>query len=190
MEKPSAKSVLFENAMKLFRQHGYENVTILQICRASDVTRNAFYYYFSSKEDLLSSYFDNVPDFTETLLKKLKTLPNDLEKLWFIFEEHIKRIENEGLSICRAFIKVNIDGNGDFLTKYYVSETVTIPLLRSCQNSGQVKNMLEASKLIYLATRMIAGILLAWCCKNGQFDLLGSSREAFRALLAPLESET
>jgi len=175
--------------MRLFRQHGYENVTILQICRASNVTRNAFYYYFDSKDALLSSYFDNVPDFTEALLEKLEAVPSDLEKLWSIFEAHVKRIEDEGLSICRAFIKVSIDGNGEFLTKYYVSETVTIPLLRSCQSTGQVKNKMEASRLIYLATRMIAGILLAWCCKNGQFDLIGSSREAFLSLLAPPEAE-
>ncbi len=189
MEKLSAKAVLFDSALRLFRQHGYENVTILQICRASKVTRNAFYYYFDSKESLLSSYFDNVPDFTESLLGRLADFPCDLDKLWFIFEAHLKRMEDEGLSICRALIKANIDGNGEFLTKYYVSETVTIPLLRNCQMTGQVKNMMEASRLIYLTTRMIAGILLTWCCKNGQFDLLGSSREAFCTLLNPTEVE-
>lgn len=189
MEKPSAKSVLFDNAMRLFRQHGYENVTILQICRASKVTRNAFYYYFDSKDALLSSYFDNVTDFTEALLADIQVFPNDWDKLWYIFEAHVKQMEKEGLSICRALIKVNIDGNGEFLTKYYVSETVTIPLLRSCQSSGQVRNMMEPSRLIYLATRMITGILMTWCCKSGQFDLLASSKEAFRVLLSPLENE-
>lgn len=190
MEKTSAKTVLFNKAMELFRRHGYDNVTIQQICRESHVTRNAFYYYFDSKDALLSSYFENIPDFTEALLAKVPAFPNDWERLWYIFEAHIKLIENEGLSICRAFIKVNIDGNGEFLTKYYVSETVTIPLLRSCQQSGKVRNLMEPSQLIYLATRMIAGILLAWCCKSGQFDLTASSKEAFCVLLSPIEGET
>jgi len=188
MEKTSAKIILFDKAMELFRKNGYDNVTIQQICREASVTRNAFYYYFDSKEALLSSYFENIPNFTQLLLANVLALPNDWEKLWYLFEAHIKLIEIEGLSICRAFIKVNIDGNGDFLTKYYVSETVTIPLLSSCQNSGLIRNMMEPSQLIYLATRMMAGILLTWCCKNGGFDLIASSKEAFRVLMAPVEN--
>lgn len=188
MEKISAKIILFDRAMELFRKNGYDNVTIQQICSEANVTRNAFYYYFDSKEALLSSYFENIPNFTETLLANVLALPNDWEKLWYLFEAHLRLVENEGISICRAFMKVNIDGNGEFLTKYYVSETVTIPLLRSCQSSGLIQNMMEPSQLIYLATRMMAGIMLAWCCKNGEFDLIKNSKEAFRVLMSPVEN--
>ena len=186
MEKTSTKKNLFDTAMDLFRQHGYDNVTIQQICREASVTRNAFYYYFDSKEALMSSYFENIPDFTQSLLTNILALPNDWEKLWYIFESHLKLIESEGLSICRAFVRVNMDGNGTFLTQYYVSETVTIPLLRNCQSSGLVKNLMEPRQLIYLATRMLAGIIMAWCCENGKFSLLAETKTAFYALLSPL----
>ena len=185
MEKTSAKIVLFDRAMELFRKDGYDNVTIQQICKAANVTRNAFYYYFDSKEALLSSYFENIPNFTESLLADILALPNDWEKLWFLYEAHLKLIESEGLSICRAYLKINMDGNGDLLTKYYVSETVTIPLIRNCQNGGLILNNTEPSKLNYLAMRLIVGILLTWCCKNGEFDLIEVSREAFSALMVP-----
>jgi len=185
MEKTSAKIILFEKAMELFRLNGYDNVTIQQVCRAANVTRNAFYYYFDSKESLLSSYFENIPDFTETLLADIRRLPNDWEKVWRLFEVHLKLIESEGLSICRAYLKINLDGNGDLLTKYYVSETVTIPLIRSCQSQGLILNKTEASKLNYLAIRLMSGILLTWCCKNGEFDLIPSSKEAFSVLMTP-----
>lgn len=185
MEKPNTKVILFNTAMDLFRKHGYDDVTIQQICKASNVTRNAFYYHFESKDALMSSYFENIPDFTQSLLENILALPNDWEKLWYIFEAHLKQIEREGLSICRASIKVNMEGTGTFLTQYFVSETVTIPLLRSCQSSGLVRNMMEPSQLIYLATRMLAGILLTWCCKNGKFALIEESKTAFCALLSP-----
>ena len=185
MEKNSTKILLFNTAMDLFRKNGYENVTIQQICKHSNVTRNAFYYYFESKEDLMSSYFENIPDFTQSLLTSILALPNDWEKLWYIFESHLKLIENEGLSICRAFIKVSLDGNGDFFTQYNISESVSIPLLRSCQNQGLVRNMMEPQKLIYLSTHMIAGILLTWCGKGGNFPLLAEAKNAFNALLSP-----
>ena len=75
MEKNSAKTVLFDKAMELFRRDGYDKVTIQQICKESNVTRNAFYYYFDSKEGLLSSYFENIPRFTEALLADVFALP-------------------------------------------------------------------------------------------------------------------
>lgn len=186
MEKASAKEILFNKAMDLFRKDGYENVSIQQICKEAKLTRNAFYYYFDSKEALLSSYFENIPSFTQSMLVDLLSLPNDWEKLWFLFESHLKLAEKEGLSVCRAFLKVNMDGNGDLLAQYYVSDTVTVPLVKSCQSSGLIRNMTEPSLLIYLATRLIAGILLTWCCKNGSFDLIQVSRDAVCGLMEPV----
>lgn len=186
MEKTSAKIVLFEKAMELFRRDGYDNVTIQQICRESNVTRNAFYYYFDSKEELFGSYFDNMTSFTHSMLANIQTLPNDWEKLWYIFEAHIKMAEGEGLSFCRASLKVNLDGHGNLLDKYYVSETITAPLIKNCQDQGLIRNMTEATKLVYLATRLIAGVIMTWCCKNGAFDLVSSSKEAFCSLMQPV----
>ena len=186
MEKFSAKATLFENAMALFRSNGYDSVTIQQICKASNVTRNAFYYYFDSKEDLLGSYFENIPHFTESLLAGILALPNDWKKLWYLFEAHLGLIKNEGLSINRAFLRISMDGNGDLLTKYFLSETVCIPLIRNCQESGLITNATDPVQLNYLATRLLLGILLTWCCKNGTFDLIAVSKEAFRVLMSPI----
>ena len=186
MEKTSAKFVLFEKAMDLFRQNGYENVTVQQICAEASVTRNAFYYYFNSKEALLSSYFENVPNFTQKLLVDILKLPNDWEKLRYLIEAHMKQIEREGISISRAFIKVSMECGGDLLARYSVSETVTVPLVRSCQLAGLIRNLTEPEWLVYLATRLMLGILVTWCCKNGGFDLLAVSREAFEGLMQPV----
>jgi len=185
MEKPSAKAVLFEKAMELFRREGYENVTIRQICKESGVTRNAFYYYFDSKEAMLCSYFENIPTFTQTLFADLMAIPNDWEKLWYLIEAHMKLTQSEGISICRAFIKANMEGNGDLLSKYYVSETVTVPLVRSCQSSGLIRNTTEPNRLIFIATRLLLGILVTWCSRNGEFDLIAVSKEAFFSLMEP-----
>lgn len=187
MEKPTAKQSLFNSAMSLFRRDGYENVTIRQICQEAGVTRNAFYYYFGSKEELLSSYFENIPTFTEKLVSELMRLQSDWEKVWYIFQAHIKLIETEGVSICRAFLRVNMEGCGDLLMKYSISERICIPLIKNCQDSGQISNMTEPSRLNYIATRMLSGILLVWCCKDGAFDLISDCKAAFFSLMSPAQ---
>ena len=185
MDKSCTKILLFDTALELFRKFGYDTVSVSRICSESGLTRNAFYYYFPSKDALLSSFFENIPVFTEKLISDMLLLPNDWVKLWFLFEAHLKLIESEGLSICRAFIKINTDGGGDLLMNYSFSENVCVPLIRSCQKQGLIRNMTDPSRLDYIATRMLSGILLAWCCKNGSFDLVAESKAAFFSLMYP-----
>jgi AcrR family transcriptional regulator len=39
----------------LFSEHGYEAVTLRQICEAARVSKGAIYHYFASKDDLLAA---------------------------------------------------------------------------------------------------------------------------------------
>ena len=97
----------------------------------------------------------------------------------------MQRIENEGVDITRAFLRVNMEGGGDLLLKYSLSEKVCIPLIKSAQDAGLIANLTEPAKLNYIATRMLSGILLAWCCKDGRSDLLSDSRLSFFSLMSP-----
>ena len=42
-----------DTAMKLVKEHGYDRVTISQICEACGVAKGTFYSYFTSKKDIL-----------------------------------------------------------------------------------------------------------------------------------------
>ena len=37
----------------MFKENGYENVTVLQICKAAGITKRTFYYHFSSKDEII-----------------------------------------------------------------------------------------------------------------------------------------
>ena len=56
MDKSCTKILLFDTALELFRKFGYDTVSVSRICSESGLTRNAFYYYFPSKDALLSSF--------------------------------------------------------------------------------------------------------------------------------------
>ncbi len=45
-------------AISLFRANGYANTSLSQISRQAGINPSSLYYYFSSKEDLLNSVFD------------------------------------------------------------------------------------------------------------------------------------
>ena len=52
-QKQATRARLFDIAMRLFDQKGYEAVNIDDIVRASKVARGTFYFHFATKEDVL-----------------------------------------------------------------------------------------------------------------------------------------
>ena len=51
---------IFEKAVGLFRSRGFEVTTMRDIARAAEVATGAAYYYFPSKESIVSAYYDQV----------------------------------------------------------------------------------------------------------------------------------
>jgi len=56
------KEHIFSKALELFRSRGFEITTMRDIARAADVATGAAYYYFPSKEAIVSAYYDRVQE--------------------------------------------------------------------------------------------------------------------------------
>src|SRR5229473_4641703 len=56
----NTKELILRTALELFRGRGFEITTMRDIARAAKVATGAAYYYFSSKEAIVSAYYDQV----------------------------------------------------------------------------------------------------------------------------------
>jgi AcrR family transcriptional regulator len=54
------REVIFEKALELFRNRGFEVTTMREVAREAQVATGAAYYYFPSKEAIVSAYYDQV----------------------------------------------------------------------------------------------------------------------------------
>lgn len=52
-KKAQTRSNLWQTAIELFVEHGFDNVSIAQIVAAADVSKMTFFNYFGTKEDLV-----------------------------------------------------------------------------------------------------------------------------------------
>lgn len=59
---------LLDAANTLARQVGFDKMTVRDICQTAQVTTGAFYYHFTSKEDLLNRGFDSLDAYMEQAL--------------------------------------------------------------------------------------------------------------------------
>ena len=80
------KSLIIEDASKIFLRKGYNNTTIAEIMESVGITKPSFYYYFKNKKDLyltcLGSIFDAFSKRALDSIRREKTSLGRLEKRW------------------------------------------------------------------------------------------------------------
>ncbi len=54
------REVIHQAALKLFLQHGYDDVTVDDIAREAGISRRTFFHMFPSKEDVMLAHLDGV----------------------------------------------------------------------------------------------------------------------------------
>ena len=79
------KQHILETAERLFTEKGLENVNVEDVVKEVGVTRGAFYHYFKSREELISSVmYKTFNDNNPFLLANKQEGLNALEKLRFL----------------------------------------------------------------------------------------------------------
>ncbi|MFE7084125.1 TetR/AcrR family transcriptional regulator [Priestia megaterium] len=92
IENNTTREQILKTAAHLFMTYGYENVSMEQVAKASDVTKASVYYYFKNKATLftvaVSSMFQRITIQTEKLLHDSKGLKY---RLYEVILNHLKR---------------------------------------------------------------------------------------------------
>ena len=94
-------------AMKLVKEHGYDRVTISQICKACGVAKGTFYSYFTSKKDIL--------------IKLTSRFNKELSQL-FIYDENLDAVTLYQNAVTSYLNYVSKDGHT--FTKSYVKALI------------------------------------------------------------------
>lgn len=55
-QKAATRRAIYEAAMALFLERGYDAVTVEEVCRAADVAKGTFFLHFPTKDALLAEY--------------------------------------------------------------------------------------------------------------------------------------
>lgn len=91
-KKLRTRSAIQHEALKLFREQGYEETTVSEIAEAAEVSESTFFRYFGSKEALVFQ-----DDFDDLLMEAFKRQPAELAPL-----QAMRRAIREGFAEITA----------------------------------------------------------------------------------------
>jgi AcrR family transcriptional regulator len=132
------RKVLQESIIDLLRRESLSKVTVSQIAAHADVSRQAFYLHFTSKEDLLLSHIDDIFDSIRAALVPGPSHPHrtGLRELFVAaFEEWqrhaaslelVMRLEDRDRLMHR--IRLHISGLMHLFTRYGRDDIASPPL--------------------------------------------------------------
>ena len=101
MEKTTA---LQDQIEQLFREKGYEGVSVGEICAAAGIARSSFYRAFSCKNDIIRRIFEHTDANAMVSVEELLAAENDFDRMWIIGDRYISLSRSLGPALSNTFM--------------------------------------------------------------------------------------
>lgn len=158
------KAKLLETAKQLFKEKGYENVSVEKITKASQVAKGTFYHYFTKKEDIvLELIFKSIKNKQEEVLASENSIDMKIcEYMKTVFEE----IDYMPKELLRNWVCDSIQG-----TEKYPQATIfpknikkfIYELFTKEVKAKRLKETIPEEKISHILVTRIYGFIATWC---------------------------
>ena len=169
------KRQLYQCAMKLFRERGFDRVSVDEIVREAGMAKGTFYIYFNTKSDIILEMLRQYDTYYDQIMAGL---PDDLS-IDEQMEEIVKgacRFTEEviGLDLIRVlYVKQLTEGqeHPGLLNEDRALFRILSELLTEGQRAGVYDPALDVPDTTRLILHGIRASFFEWCSGRGQFDL-------------------
>ena len=188
MEKVSLlQDKIADAAVGLFRDRGYETVSVGDICAAAGVARSSFYRAFSCKNDILRRIFEHTDANSIVSVEELLAAENDFDRMWIIGDRYISLSRSLGPERSNTFMCMTARGEIDLLALGHSVDSWFIRLTRNCQKTGIIRSREPAELIGPLMVDMVYHELYVWGMRKGNYPIRARARRVTEALvdLAP-----
>ena len=174
--KDNKKNEIREIALNLFRNHTYDSVSVNRIAKEAGISKNTFYYYFSSKEELIMEVFKPELLFDDAVMIKLSSLTKVEDQIRVIYQSAIQYFVRLGKPIVKVVIQANL--NYDFAKNEMPKPSempaiaqVLINIFKRAIDEKVIRTDLQPVELMKLSAIVLTGCLQIWATAPHDIDL-------------------
>ncbi|MEW6182811.1 MAG: TetR/AcrR family transcriptional regulator [Bacillota bacterium] len=171
--KKELKDEIYMQALKMFKDRGYENVTVEEITTACGIAKGTFYNYFPRKEHILLHVGQEQMELFKASIARHANVSDFRERLKLMFEDLIARIDKEPdllkITIVEILRSSLLEQELQLLENFKLCLT---PLFEDAMDRGQVSARWSAYQLSSVLVGMYYHTLFAWLSKPDKADML------------------
>lgn len=178
------KAKIFQAAKHILQKHGYEALSIKNICEEAGVSNGSFYHHFKTKDDLLSYYIEEQPNINPDLLDVPKNADEVKSAIVYVYLNYVHYCQELGV---------------EFMANYYTPKNQSLnPLIRTerpypivtvhnyiqkCIDAGIIKPNQNIEDITTDIRMIVIGNVFEWCLKEGNADFEGNMKRSLEAYL-------
>lgn len=190
-KKRDVRSRIVSAAWQLFYEKGYNGTTVDDIIALSETSKGSFYYYFSTKDELLNSLSLILDNHYEELEETMDLEMNSFDKLLYInYEMHSMMEEKINIDLLASLYSTQLVTAGDNSLlnqnrKYY--QLIT-KIVEEGQKRGQIRGDIPVSVITKYYSMCERALVSDWCMNKGSYSLGEYSRQCMPMMMASLRA--
>ena len=186
MEKRSVKSKIVSAAWQLFYEKGYNGTTVDDIIELSGTSKVSFYYYFSTKDELLNTLSMILDDYYEELERELDPQMNSFSKLLYLNDKaHSMMEEKISIDLITSLYSTQLvaQGNRHLLYQNRNYYKLITKVVEEGQKRGQIRSDVSVSEITKYYAMCERALVTDWCLNKGEYSLGEYSRECMPMMM-------
>jgi len=160
------KEQLIREATRYFGQYGYRGARLSEIARAAGVTEPGLLHHFPSKEHLLTEVLterDRIDrERFDPVLHGVTGAPLPSYQELVRFNESVPGLVQLFTVLVAESIDEQHPGHDYFMKRYQLLRQRNVPLIKSGQERGEIRDDISAEELAVLLFAIMDGLQIQW----------------------------
>ncbi|MFZ5860545.1 MAG: TetR/AcrR family transcriptional regulator [Spirochaetota bacterium] len=179
---------ILESALSLFREKGFDQVSIDEITSAAGVSKGSFYTYFQTKSDIIIEEFRLIDDYYQKKESAIMRSPDAASRL-IAFTKYQLNYIHKNLGF-RTLSILYINQMSAFYDQKILAnrERTLVRLVSKIIADGQASGHIRQGDPIELAewmNRCMRGFFLDWAISKGSLDIRKDGMRFFSEFVLP-----
>lgn len=188
----NTREKIIKTAWKLFYEEGFSETTINDIIREADISKGTFYYYFRSKDDLLSTLSEVLDREYERLEREEPDGLSCFNKLiWLNYEVHsfMERTMDYRLIAYLYSAQIVKESFSALLNRNRYYYRYVERIMDEGRKNGELTDKMSVSDMVNYFSMGERSLVTEWCMNNGSFSLGEFSKKTFPVIMQGLKKE-
>jgi len=166
----ATKRRIFDCALNLLMERGYENITIRDIVRAAEVSVGSFYHYYSSKLEVFLETYSIADDYFETVVAA-ELYGRSFDESFRLYFRHYALYASEVTGLALTKLLYSSDNKRFERGDSAGMHRLLIDILQQGLAEGAIVSGHSAAELSHFFLIAVRGLVYNWCTLDGAYEL-------------------
>ena len=184
LKSKETKAKIFRAAIHILQKHGYEALSIKNICEEAGVSNGSFYHHFKTKDDLLSYYIEEQPNINPDLLDIPKSADEVKSAIVYVYLNYVHYCQELGVEFMANYYTPKNQSLNPLIRTERPYPIVTVHnYLQKCIGAGIISPNQDIEDITTDIRMIVIGNVFEWCLKEGNADFEGNMKRSLESYM-------